>query len=198
MNREILFRGKRTDNGEWVEGHLIVYPKTKRTKIMVWEWADLEFNAIEVRPETVGQFTGLTDKNGKKVFEGDILKFPDTNAEYEWIGKVEFGNPNSEYNWGFQLVYVSGTEPNTDILLWFDMEETGAFSEVVGNIHDNPELLTMAAKKYTIVYRDYMRQKTLTQDTYSVEIHQATLKALKLNRFCKIVEVRINGKKVEA
>ena len=68
MAREILFRGKRTDNGKWVEGHLIVFPKSKITKIMVWNMADIDFDAIEVRPETVGQFTGLTDIHGKRIF----------------------------------------------------------------------------------------------------------------------------------
>lgn len=136
--REILFRGKRINDGVWVDGYLIRHKSGKLVYIFAKEnWFDVEM----VAPETVGQFTGLTDKNGKKVFEGDILKFTDTNAVYEWIGKVEFGNPNAEYNWGFQLVYISGTKPNTDILLWFDMEETGAYSEVIGNIHDNPDLL---------------------------------------------------------
>lgn len=135
--REILFRGKRTDNGEWVLGLLARYNSNFETANMVNELGIL----IPVLSSTVGQYTGLTDKNGKKVFEGDILKFTDVKYEYEWIGRVEFGNPNEEYNWGFQLVYIKGEKPNTDILCWFDMEEAGAFAEVIGNIHDNPELL---------------------------------------------------------
>lgn len=151
--REILFRGKRKDNGEWaVSGNVFLGDKRKYIYIPNPD-TDMSAKAYlcrEIIPDTVGQYTGLTDKNGTKVFEGDILKFTDTNAEYEWIGKVEFGNPNAEYNWGFQLVYISGAKPNTDILLWFDMEETGAYSEVIGNIHDNPELLkeAMADCKY--------------------------------------------------
>ena len=139
--REILFRGKRIDNGEWVFGSLLAWRDGDTDICCHNSDNNGEMDKVIVRPETVGQFTGLTDKNGKKVFEGDILKFTDENADYEWIGKVEFGNPNAEYNWGFQLVYIKGTKPNTDILLWFDMEETGAYSEVIGNIHDNPELL---------------------------------------------------------
>lgn len=141
--REILFRGK-SDLLGWIEGwycpevnwggHHFPVGITRKTKD---GWLD----DVAVIPETIGQFTGLTDTNGKKVFEGDILKFTDTNANYEWIGIVEFGNPNAEYNWGFQLVYISGTKANIDILMWFDMEESGAFCEVIGNIHDNPELL---------------------------------------------------------
>ena len=149
--RDILFRGKRCDNGEWVQGFYVRAEHHWHKHGIHKDWIVCSasanggwfalHNKYAVKAETVCQFTDLTDKNGKKVFEGDILKFTDTNAEYEWIGKVEFGNPNAEYNWGFQLVYISGTKPNTDILLWFDMEETGAYSEVIGNIHDNPELL---------------------------------------------------------
>ena len=135
--REILFRGKRLCNGKMMYGSLFCCNDGDCYIVA----DDFHRSHYRVDPKTVGQFTGLTDKNGTKVFEGDILKFTDGNADYEWIGKVEFGNPNAEYNWGFQLVYIEGTKPNTDILLWFDMEETGAYSEVIGNIHDNPELL---------------------------------------------------------
>ena len=146
--REILFRGKRIDNGEWIEGYLL---KVCNYATCSWDlsieykdpqWSGSKaYNTAAVDPSTICQFTDLTDKNGKKVFEGDILKFTDVKYEYEWIGRVEFGNPNEEYNWGFQLVYIKGEKPNTDILCWFDMEEAGAFAEVIGNIHDNPELL---------------------------------------------------------
>ena len=147
--REILFRGKQKVNGEWIEGHFGIKGKCLTSNPTHWIMKStlanncdcVYFTDYEVIPKTIGQYTGLTDKNGKKVFEGDILKFTDKFSNYEWIGKVEFGNPNAEYSWGFQLVFVSGAKPNTDILLWFEMEETGAFSEVIGNIHDNPELL---------------------------------------------------------
>ena len=153
--REILFRGQTRKkgqkvwmdgtpvDGEWVYGGVlqgvgdfsIIYGGNHQND----PGEDLQ--KWGVYTDTLGQFTGLTDKNGKKVFEGDILKFTDVKYEYEWIGRVEFGNPNEEYNWGFQLVYIKGEKPNTDILCWFDMEEAGAFAEVIGNIHDNPELL---------------------------------------------------------
>ena len=143
--REILFRGKRIDNGEWVEGFYNHIPCGRflcdEHCIQTIKQDGRIGQLYDVYDSTVEQFTELTDRNGVKVFDGDILKFTDLNAEYEWIGRVEFGNPNEEYNWGFQLVFIKGEKPNTDILLWFDMEETGAFSEVIGNIHDNPELL---------------------------------------------------------
>ena len=92
--------------------------------------------AYNVKPETVCQFTGLTDSDGIKGFDGDILKVLEKNEGYEWIGRVEFGNPNGRYTWGWQLVWMGGENPNADTLLWFDMEESGAYSWVVGNVHD--------------------------------------------------------------
>ena len=137
MNREILFRGKRTDNGEWVEGNLIVFPKTKRTKIMVWNWADLDFDAIEVDPETVGQFTGLTDKNGKRIFEGDICTYPDGWVDYAGDGVETFSIGVvawDEKNPSFYLTNNVGVEWDE---IWDAVDEIA----VIGNIHDNPELL---------------------------------------------------------
>lgn len=146
--REILFRGKYSKKSpDWIEGSFHrdedadiceiayrYYKKENETKVGIWVYG-------VVVPETVGQYTGLTDKNGKKIFEGDIVKCTDTNVGCTFTAVVLFGNPNCEYNWGFQLMRVSGATANTDILLWVDMEETGAFIEVIGNIYDNPELI---------------------------------------------------------
>lgn len=139
--REILFRGKRTDCGEWVEGDLIEMNwHNKPSTYCIMPKTPVTYN-YPVISETVGQFTGLTDKNGKRIFEGDIVKCTDTINDFEFNAVVEFGNPNGEYNWGYQLKFISGEESNFDILCWVDMEETGAYIEVIGNIHDNPELL---------------------------------------------------------
>lgn len=132
MTREILFRGKRLDNGEWVEGNLITgihwLDKNEIAAIVPLDntfFPRCEITGwFEVDPSTVGQFTGLT-ANGKKIFEGDILKCSDgTTCIVEW------DNENARFL-GFSIgkcrsiAYV-GREPK---------------SEVIGNIHDNPELL---------------------------------------------------------
>lgn len=144
--REILFRGKRTDNGEWEYGSLLSPNEFNAIPHIVYidylnEYGDIGEISTPVIPETVGQFTGLTDKNGVRIFEGDIVKCTDTINDFEFNSVVEFGNPNGEYNWGYQLKFISGEESNFDILCWVDMEETGAYIEVIGNIHDSPELL---------------------------------------------------------
>lgn len=137
--REILFRGKRADNGEWTYGYLFVC--WDRCYIL---WGMSGDNPIkeEVIPETVGEYTGLTDKNGKRIFEGDIVKLTDKSFGYKWKAVVEFGNPNGNYTWGCQLKPIGKAKNvNTDILCWVEMEEAGAYCEVIGTIYDNPELL---------------------------------------------------------
>lgn len=128
--REILFRGKRIYDGKWSES---VCPNGEMHSDTI---------TYDYDRKTVCEYTGLTDKNGKKIFEGDILKLEDKVNGGECVVFVEFGNPNGEYNWGFQLVKVHGDNLNTDILLWVDMEETGAYAEIIGNIFDDSELLT--------------------------------------------------------
>ena len=131
--REILFRGKRTDNGEWEYGDLWCNPYGKRAVCIVSPINDQgTTGGNEVIPETVGQYTGLTDRNGTKIFEGDIVVFADFF--------------NDEIHRG--VVYWC------DLAFWFDCTETegdeGIYSlayisanilEVIGNIYDNPELL---------------------------------------------------------
>ena len=123
--REILFRGKRTDNYEWIEGSLCTTIPSDEDFYTI-SYFDFEGYYIEekVIPETVGQYTGLTDKNGKKIFEGDIIQFC-TGMKLHYI--VEFGLG------GFM---VSRYDIRDAIINVYNCP-----CEVIGNIHDNPELL---------------------------------------------------------
>lgn len=142
--REILFRGKREDNGEWIEGLPFgsIYGGFSNGAICAIRQTVEKYGDIhDVVIETVGEYTGLTDKNGKKIFEGDVVELYDRNYDTKWRAAVKFGNPNGNYSWGWQLNPIGKVDINTDILCWVEMEETGAYCEVVGNIYDNPELL---------------------------------------------------------
>ena len=144
--REILFRGK-TNKGEWVQGSLIladnyccILEKEENlhpidVPYLNGEYGTFDGGATPIIPKTIGQYTGLTDKNGKKIFEGDICRFREwTNGDMCWIGKVYYeyqqfvisGNKNKECETPFTLAMSRFIPENI---------------EVIGNIHDNPELL---------------------------------------------------------
>lgn len=142
--REILFKGK-TLNGEWVQGDLSQHKTGK--KFIRCKNKDA-LCSYEVIPNTVGQYIGLTDKNRTKIFEGDIVEVwykqrtLENNTEpQKYKAIIVFGNPNGFYSWGYQLKMIDDFPYNNDILFWVEMEDTGAFVEVIGNIHDNSELL---------------------------------------------------------
>ena len=145
--REILFHGKRADNGEWVEGDLlqtryhsghIEYQIMPQTPVS---------SAYPVLPETVGQYTGLTDKNGVRIFEGDILRgfeYPfcsNINGEFNYFAEIVWFDDSSAfgiYTFKNPKSNVRGiSEGNTDYLEYFNADKW----EVIGNIYDNPELL---------------------------------------------------------
>ena len=120
--REILFRGKRTDDYEWIEGSLCTTIPSDEDFYTI-SYFDFQGYYIEekVIPETVGQYTGLTDKNGKKIFEGDIVK------------GTFLGFPVSIKDYVFSISWqedITGYRAN-----YFENVE------VISNIHDNPELL---------------------------------------------------------
>ena len=136
--REILFRGKRIDNGEWVYG-VPVIGKTSGV-FMVWIEAKSKSSRntlslrdvvrqAEVIPETVGQYTGLDDKNDVKIFEGDVVRY---------LNSIESGN-------GIVIF-----EACAFLFNWIDIDEIDSLLryfqcskelEVIGNVHDNPEAM---------------------------------------------------------
>ena len=125
--REILFRGKTITSKEWIYGDLLQYAGGAQ----IWENTEQgKFNA-QIIPETVGQYTGLCDKNGTKIFEGDILSehldelFPNEESRYLVVWH--------DYGWHIKC----GNESFDTLEQWWVRE----FFNVIGNIYDNPELL---------------------------------------------------------
>lgn len=131
--REISFRGKRVDNNEWVYGYLA-------KRLLPEVWAKLPNNYVIIVPqevhddcdgknwvftETVGQFTGLYDKNGKEIYEGDIIGFYNDMDNLKLAGVVKFGDGAFYINCGWDGGYR---------LMDYDVE-------IIGNIHDNPDLM---------------------------------------------------------
>ena len=131
--REILFRGKRLDNGEWVYGYYVhIGPVSCQRAYIIPEYTSAIY-VKEVDPSTVDQYTGLMDKNDKRIFEGDIVS-TDIARPY-FI--VEFRDGCFMFNCN------DGGKDYYDIMLPIleDAQTEYKYGEIIGNIHDNPELL---------------------------------------------------------
>lgn len=134
MECEILFRGKRVDNGEWTEGYFCECPCDDGTDIpsilrIENKGNDRIIMQYPIIAETVGQFTGLTDKNGVRIFEGDIVNVKTISGSFINYVITWF---NSDLCWVMQSL--------KDTSVRFRLRICWEF-EVVDNIHDNPELL---------------------------------------------------------
>lgn len=139
--REILFKAKRVDNGEWVEGYYAEYKDKTFIGIGIAIGIDAfkgfctpVIKWFEVDPETLCQFTGLCDKNGNKIWENDIVNH---NGEYapvkfgRYCSSFDYGN----YNFGFYVDFPEDTFYRKELGYWCRKVETS------GNVFDNPELL---------------------------------------------------------
>lgn len=125
MTKEILFKGKRRDTGEWAEGYFFkIWDRT----FLLWGMTNDHTNMIEVIPETVSQFIGLTDRYEKKIFEGDIVNIITGINGYK-----------STYHSTIQEVkYIA--DSGIAVFRPFDNSDIVEI-EVIGNIYDNKELL---------------------------------------------------------
>lgn len=134
--REILFKGKRADNGEWVEGYLYITQNGEYEISNYCKYYNCERNTYIVIPETVGQYTGMVDKNGTKIFEGDILKIKSCDYDYEYTTQVY-------YSCHTLCVNIYGQDYDSTAIGFADdiWDEECCEVEVIGNIYDNPKLL---------------------------------------------------------
>lgn len=153
MMREILFRGK-TEEGKWVYGSPLF--QEDRVLIRFWDSKTLEWQEYLVIPETIGQYTGMTDENGTKIFEGDIMSTKTTVTKVKklkgYYGYDDEGYPKKIPNYSGFGEYPYPCQVNCYAkvarglrggyyLYGTDLEVDAIRNNVVGNIYDNPELL---------------------------------------------------------
>lgn len=160
MNREILFRGKSINTGRWLYGYLFNWGLTAPTNVpcicvcvpKFWEEA---YTLYTVLPDTIGQYTGLKDKGGKKIFEGDILRLtiPDGSTRHfvvEWANEDRTLKPLNGFQHDGNPIRISGWCFNWNGHRLYPTVMDGVPDnermEIVGNIHDNPDLLEIFRK----------------------------------------------------
>lgn len=147
--RLFKFRGKRADTGKWIFGDILT---SNGTEYEISDWNTVDYSRYGIIPNTAGQFTGLHDKNGKEVYEGDIVKrkvtksdyypeqymphvkeHPETKMRIEYETSIISMRPEIRFGEEF-ITKMPKQEENNGLLSSFDYE-------VIGNIFDNPELL---------------------------------------------------------
>ena len=131
MNDRYLYRAKRIDNGEWVEGYVVKYGFTNREKFYIVPQYASDLYGFEVDPSTICQCTGLRDKNGKLIYEENIVRYEEGS-----VGIVEFGVWNY-YCRGFYIRWLSGNAKcyRNELGYWAPKVE------IIGSAFDNLELL---------------------------------------------------------
>ena len=147
--REILFRGKRVGSEEWVEGFYLTSPEFDNQEVAVIT-TDKPRNPYYVSKETIGQYTGLTDKNGTKIFEGDIIKYtrtnmyaPDCSFHKKDLVSIHLVLWDSSVSAFVQQHYSLNDKRivGKGSAVLYDNRAKENIVEVIGNIHDNRELL---------------------------------------------------------
>lgn len=135
--RIIKFRGKRRDNGEWVYGLLDYDSGGTCGCIRGWmgESGGEEYCTVEVISDTVGQFTGLLDKNNKEIYEGDIIR----KQEYDWV--VSFGHDRDQRGLGWVAYAIQTKRRQGDRYNTFFLDKSILSGEIIGNIYEDKNLL---------------------------------------------------------
>lgn len=162
MSDRYLCKAKRTDNGEWVEGYPIIdecgyfimpedYISERQLKNKNYGYELILIKAFDVDPETLCQYTGLTDKNGKNIWENDIVEFEDTGEEgYEYKEGFDFKNRArvvfEEGRWQFTDFLSDNSGVLEEMYQHDEFMGIWEYVEVIGNIFDNPELLEGVAE----------------------------------------------------
>lgn len=149
--REILFKAKRIDNGEWVEGSLLQTTAVSLKSFIVtsscytfdkWDWTE----CVQVDTDTICQYTGLTDKNGSKIWENDIVEFEDVGEEgYEYKDGFDFTNRArvefAEARWSLTDFASTNSAVVDEMYNHVEFMDFWQYCKVIGNIFDNADLL---------------------------------------------------------
>ena len=143
--REILFKAKRIDDGEWVEGSLLQTTAVSLKSFIVesacytfgqWDWND----CVQVDTETICQYTGLIDKNGNKIWENDVVKRYNSNGDEWMMSKIVWADYSLNMGWCIEDVKRLSKYGTRLFKVGFDVNDCEK-CEVIGNIYENPELL---------------------------------------------------------